>query len=133
MLFLALKKVQMVKITPYQILTTQKSTPQNLLLVQMGSTPLSCNAISKTLNYPFTPKEEFLENLANINITFVYLLFPIMLRCFSKKSLEHIMRYKLQNFGGKLNSNFPHATKKDIFWETTVYQDLSGVARMPHH
>ena len=124
MLLLALKKVQMVKITSRHIqviLTlilidvqyvqnvafsfekssngqnhfssdsdhpTKKSTPQNLPLPQMGRSPLSRNAILKTLNCPFTPNEDFLEKLANISITFVYLLFPIMLKCFSKKSLE---------------------------------------------
>ena len=68
---------------------TKKFTPQNLPLPQMGRSPLSRNAI---LNCRFTPNKDFLEKLANISITFVYLLFPIMLRCFSKKSLEHIMR-----------------------------------------
>ena len=71
MLFLALKKVQMVKITPCQILTNQqKNAPQNLPLPQMGRSPLPCNAILKTLNCPFTPKEDFLWKLANTSITF---------------------------------------------------------------
>ena len=83
MLFLALKKVQMVKITDSDH-PTKKSTPQNLPLFQMRRSPLSHNAILKTLNCPFTPKEDFLEKLANISINFAYLLFPIMLRCFSK-------------------------------------------------
>ena len=85
MLFLALKKVQMVKIT-------DSDHPTKFAIAPNGEIPLSRNAILKTLNCPFTPKEDFLEKLTNISITFVYLLFPIMLRCFSKKSLEHIMR-----------------------------------------
>ena len=106
----------MVKITPCQVLTTQqihkstkstnppnKSTPQNLSLPQIGRSPLYRNTIWKTLNCPFTSNEDFLEKRANISINFVCLLFPIMVKCFSKKILR-----------AKLNSNFSHATKEDI-------------------
>ena len=75
----------------------------------MGISPLSRNAILKTLNCPFTPKEEFLEKLVNISITFVYLLFPIMLKVFFKKILRAHHEIQVAEFLGKLNSNFPHA------------------------
>ena len=82
MLLLALKKVQMVKITPRQILTTREKNPHSssntlpptpprptpqhthtkFLIATTEWDPLSCNAISKTLNCPFTPKEDLGEN-----------------------------------------------------------------------
>ena len=40
--------------------------------------------ISKLLNCPLAPKENFLRKLPNISITFAYLLFSIMLMCFIK-------------------------------------------------
>ena len=50
--------------------------------------------ISKPLNCPFAPKENILRKLPDTSITFVYLLFSIMLM-FHEKSLEQIMRYKV--------------------------------------
>ena len=69
MLFLDLKKVQMVKITPFQILTTpQKNSTQFPIAnwgyppggYPTGGIPLSRNAISKTLNYRLAPNRNFL-------------------------------------------------------------------------
>ena len=40
--------------------------------------------ISKPLNCPFAPKDNFLRKLPNISITFAYLLFSIILMCFIK-------------------------------------------------
>ena len=45
-----------------------------------GGIPL--NAISNILNCPFAPKKDFRGKLANAINTFIYLLFPIMLKCF---------------------------------------------------
>ena len=85
MLFEALKKVQMVKITPHEIPTTQqKKFSQNFPFPPTGGITLPFNAISKPLNCPFAPKEDFLRKIPNISITFVYLLFSIMRKCFIK-------------------------------------------------
>ena len=80
----------MLKVTTCQILTppNKKYCPEKFLIAPSGGIGgLSRNAISKTLNWPFAPKEDFLGKLANISITFVYLIFPIML-----KSLEKSLR-----------------------------------------
>ena len=60
MLFLALKKVQMVKNTPCQVPTTQ----QKIFLAKLPIAPteekaLPLNTISKSMNFPFEQKEDF--------------------------------------------------------------------------
>ena len=85
MLFLALKKVQMVKKTPCQIPTFQ----EKLALAKFPNAPtgenaLPLNAISKSMNFRFAQQEDFLGKLTNISITFVYLLISSMLMCFIK-------------------------------------------------
>ena len=77
------------------------------------------NAISKTLNCPFAQKEDFLCNLSNISITFVYLLFSIMLKYFINSHYRS-RDIRLHNFRDKLHLNFSHATKKDNFWENIL-------------
>ena len=72
MLFLASKKVQMVKNTPCQIPTTQQKIP----LVTFPSAPtgekaLLFNVISKSMNFQFTQKYFFFGKLTNISIIFV--------------------------------------------------------------
>ena len=85
MLFLALKKVQMVKKTPCQIPTFQ----EKLALAKFSNAPtgenaLPLNAISESMNFRFAQQEDFLGKLINISITFVYLLISSMLTCFIK-------------------------------------------------
>ena len=90
MLFLALKKVQMVKITSCQILTTQqKNPPHKISHCPNWWDPPIFYCIAKNLNCPFAPKEDFFGKLGIISII------PIMLKRFKKKSLEQIMRYKV--------------------------------------
>ena len=86
----------MFKVTPCQILTLQqkKSHCKISYCLKWGDRGLSRNAISKTLNWPFAPKEDFLGKLAKISITFVYLIFPIKLESL-KKPLDQIMRHKV--------------------------------------
>ena len=70
----------MVKITPFQIPTTQqKNRPSKIFHCHGWTDPPT--AISNTLNCPFEPKKDFWGKLANIIITFVYLLFPMKLKC----------------------------------------------------
>ena len=84
MLFLALKKVQMIKNTLCKIpIIQQKILPAKFPIALTGM-PLVLNAISKTKSFTFAQKEDFLEKLTNINITFVYLLFSRMVMCFIK-------------------------------------------------
>ena len=55
MLFLASKKVQMVKNTPCQIPTTQQKIPlAKFPIAPTGEKALPFNAISKSMNFPFT-------------------------------------------------------------------------------
>ena len=62
MLFLASKKVQMVKNTPCQIPTTQQKIPlAKFPITPTGEKALPFNAISKSMNFPFTQKEDFFE------------------------------------------------------------------------
>ena len=70
---------------------------QNFLLPQLptGGIPSSLNAISKTLNYLFAQKKDFLRRLCTISITFVYLLFSSMLKYFIKNHYGQIKRYKV--------------------------------------
>ena len=81
MLFLALKKVQMIKITPCQIPTTQQkiASPAKFPIAPVGEKSLPFNVILKSMNFSFAQKEDFLGKLTKINITFVYLLFSNML------------------------------------------------------
>ena len=94
----------------------KKIPPQNLSLRLLEGYPLSRNAISKTLNCPFAPKEVSWGKLGNISIIFSISCFPSCLSVSKKKSLEQIMTCKVAQFLGKLHSNFPHATK-GIFLE----------------
>ena len=73
MLFLlALKKVQIVKHIPCHILTTQqKISLAKFLIAPIGEKALPLNVISKSMNFPFAQKEDFLGKLNNISITFV--------------------------------------------------------------
>ena len=60
-LFLASKKVQMVKNTPCQIPTTQQKIPlAKFPITPTGEKALPFNAISKSMNFPFAQKEDFL-------------------------------------------------------------------------
>ena len=69
---LALKKVQMVKNTPFHIPTTQqKSSLAKFLIAPIAEKALPLNAISKSMNFPFAQKEDFCEKLTNISISFV--------------------------------------------------------------
>ena len=61
-----------------------KKPPAKFPIAPTGEIPLPLNAISKTLNFPFAQKEDFLRKLTNISITFIYLLFSSMLTCFIK-------------------------------------------------
>ena len=72
MLFLlTLKKVQMVKNTPCHIPTTQQKIPlAKFPIPPIGEKALTLNVISKSMNFSFAQKEEFLGKLANISITF---------------------------------------------------------------
>ena len=82
MLFLALKKAQMIKITPCQIPTTRQKIaphPSKFPIAPTGEKPLHFNAISKSMNFSFAQKENFWGKLTKISITFVYLLFSNML------------------------------------------------------
>ena len=64
MLFLlALKKVQMVKNTPFHIPTTQQKIPFAKLHIEpFGEKALPLNVISKLMNFPFAQKRIFGEN-----------------------------------------------------------------------
>ena len=62
MLFLALKKVRIVKITPVQIPTTQlkiSSIAKFSIALTWRGFHLPLNAIGKDLNCPFAPQEGF--------------------------------------------------------------------------
>ena len=60
MLFLASKKVQMVKNTPCEIPTTQqKISLAKFPIVPTREKALSLNAISKSMNFPFAQKDFF--------------------------------------------------------------------------
>ena len=59
MLVLALKKVQIVKITPLQIPTFNKPLPSNFFLSPLGLLPLPLKIIWKTMNCPFNRKKIF--------------------------------------------------------------------------
>ena len=84
MLFLAFKKVQMVQNTLCQILTIQqKISLPKFLIAPNREKALPLNAISKSMIFPFTQKEDFLGKLTNINITFVN-YFSSMLTFFIK-------------------------------------------------
>ena len=70
-MFLDLKKIQMVKSTPCHIPTTQQKTPLakfSIALTRQKALPL--NVISKSMNFPFAQKDDFLGKLTNISITF---------------------------------------------------------------
>ena len=70
MLFLALKKVQMVKITSCQILTTQqKNPPHKISHCPDWWDPPIFHCILKNLNCPFAPREDFLGKLGITSIT----------------------------------------------------------------
>ena len=73
MLFLlALKKVQMVKNTPFHIPTTQQRILfAKFFIAPFGDKALPLNLISKLMNFPFAQKEDFWRKLTNISITFV--------------------------------------------------------------
>ena len=94
MLFLASKKVQIVKDTPCQIPTTQQKIPlAKFPIAPTGEKALPFNAISKSMNFPFAQKDFFWEN---------WLILPLLLSAvfqdanvFNKKSLEQIMRCKI--------------------------------------
>ena len=61
----------------------KKKIPQQYFsFALLGESPIPLNVNSKTLNWQFAPKEKFFRALPKISITFVDLLFPIMLRCF---------------------------------------------------
>ena len=92
MLFLAFKKGPIFRNTSYQIPLNQQKYATNK--ISHCSNWKDAPAILKALNCPLAPKEDFLGKLTNIIVTFVYQLFSIMLKCFIKKSLEQIMRYK---------------------------------------
>ena len=118
-LFLALKKVQMVKNTLFQIPTTQqKVLPATFPITPTGEKALLLNTISRSMSFQFALKDDFLEKLTNISITFIYMLFSSMLTCFIKNPQSRSWDVRLHNFGGKLHPYFPHATKRDTFWET---------------
>ena len=59
-----------------------KVNPSKFSIAATGAIPLPLNAISNTLNCLFANENDFWGKLANIMITFVYLLFPIKLTCF---------------------------------------------------
>ena len=67
MLFLALKRVPMVKNTSCQIATTQ----QKISIVPTGEKGLPLNVISKSTNFPVAQEEDYLGKLTIISITFV--------------------------------------------------------------
>ena len=72
MFLLALKKVQMVKHIPCHIPTTQqKISPVKFFIAPIGEKALPLNAISKSMNFPFAQKDDFLGKLNNISIIFV--------------------------------------------------------------
>ena len=104
---------------PINNYVNKKIPQQNFLFPQLGESPPPLNAISKTLNFPFAQKEDFLRKLSKISITFVYLLFYIMLKCFLKNHYRS-RDIRLHNFRDKLHWNFLHATKKEKFWENTL-------------
>ena len=81
-LFLALKKVPIVRNTPCHI-PNKKIPPAKFLIAPFGEMPLPLNAISKALNCLFALSDRFLGKPTN-SITFVYQLFSIMLKCFIK-------------------------------------------------
>ena len=78
MLFLlALKKFQMVKNTPCHIPTTQQTISLAKFPVSpIGEKALTLNVISKSINFSFAQKEDFLGKLANTSITFAC-CFPV--------------------------------------------------------
>ena len=78
--------------------------------------PLSDN-ISKILSLPNCTKIRFLGKLTNVTI--VYLLCPIMLKCF-KKNLYDRSWYKVEYIWAKLGQNWALIVllpEKEIFWE----------------
>ena len=77
MLFLALKNVQMVKNTPCQIPNTQQKIPlAKFTIAPTGEKALSLNVISKSMNFPFTRKEEFWENWLMLALLLSMCCFP---------------------------------------------------------
>ena len=95
MLFLALNKVQIVKITPRQI----PSNPIKIFLHSKicnsthsgGVSTYPWTLFGKNLNCPFAPQKDFWKKMTKVKITFVYLLCSIML----KKFLQQIMKHKV--------------------------------------
>ena len=62
----------MVKNTPCHIPTTQQKIPfAKFPIAPTGENALPLNVISKSMNFTFAQKEDFLEKLTNISITFV--------------------------------------------------------------
>ena len=102
MLFLALKRVQMIKITPCQIPTTQQKNclSAKFPIAPTGENLLPFNAIWKSMNFSFAQKEDFLGKLTKISITFVYLLFFNMLTFSSmlENPLSRSWDLRLHNF-----------------------------------
>ena len=83
MLFLAFKKVQMVKNTLCQISPIQqKILLANFLIAPNGEKALPLKAISKSMIFPFVQKEDFFGK-TNIKITFAN-VFSSMLTFFIK-------------------------------------------------
>ena len=95
MLFLASKKVQIVKNTPCQIPTTQQKIPLGKFLIPpTGEKALHFHAISKSINSPFPQKEDFWGE----NWLVLALFLPVVFQdgnVFRKKSLEQIMGCKI--------------------------------------
>ena len=86
MLFLALKKGSN---SHYNSLpdchSIKKILPlQNFPLPHWGNSSYLLTLFGKIPNCPFAPKENLGGKLTNVSITFVYLLCPIMLKCFRK-------------------------------------------------
>ena len=62
----------MVKNTPFHIPTTEKKIQvAKFPIAPTGGKTLPLNVISKSMNFPFAQKEDFLGKLTNISITFV--------------------------------------------------------------
>ena len=132
MLFLALKKVQMAKNTPFQIPNTQQKIPlPKFSIAPAGySFALLLHAISKSMNLPFVQKESFWGKLTNISITPIYLLFSSML-CFIKNCFGRSWDVRLHTFGANC-TQIPHIPQKGTFLRK-IYSDIFGVTRMYHH
>ena len=131
MLFLALKKVQMVKNTTFQIPNTQqKILLAKFSIVPTGQKALLLHAISKSMNLPFVQKDDFWGKLTNISITLIYLLFSSML-CFIKNPCSRLWDVRLHTFGANC-TQIPHIPQKGTFLRK-LYSDIFGVTRMYHH